>query len=270
MGPLEQAPDVGDVEVLYDLARRIADWRGYELRPKGHCDTNQVREQPSDFTEDEIATLEAVRPYTMTSPERVVSLVRAIDYLSEHSIFGDIVECGVWRGGSMMAVARTLLRSGDVSRTLHLFDTFEGMPPPNEHDRTVLDGVLAADLLAKEEKTNSLNWAVAGLDVVRANFGSVGYPSDRARFVVGRIEETIPVEAPEQIALLRLDTDWYESTMHELLHLYPRLVRGGVLIVDDYGHWGGARKAVDEYLEENGISLFLSRIDYTGRIAIKN
>jgi hypothetical protein len=74
---------------------------------------------------------------------------------------------------------------------------------------------------------------------------------------------------PEQIAVLRLDTDFYESTRHELRHLYPRLVHGGVLIIDDYGHWAGARKAVDEYIAEEGIRLLLNRIDYTGRIAIK-
>ena len=71
---------------------------------------------------------------------------------------------------------------------------------------------------------------------------------------------------PERIALLRIDTDWYESTRHELVHLYPRLSPGGVLIIDDYGHWQGARKAVDEYFQAG---LFLNHIDYTGRLAIK-
>ena len=256
-------------EVLYEIASRFAGWRGYELRPKRKSDEVQVREQPSDFTPDEIATLEVVRHCTMTSPERVVSLVRAVEHVVRQSIPGDVVECGVWRGGSMMAVARTLLRLGDVSRTLHLFDTFEGMPPPTELDQAAANGTFAAELLAAEDRETSVNWAVAGLDLVRANVGSVGYPSDRIQYVKGLVEEAIPRNAPERIALLRLDTDWYESTRHEMIHLYPRLAPGGVLIVDDYGHWGGARKAVDEYLEERDIALFLSRIDYTGRIAIK-
>jgi O-methyltransferase len=79
----------------------------------------------------------------------------------------------------------------------------------------------------------------------------------------------VPRSAPEVIALLRLDTDWYASTKHELLHLYPRLTQSGVLIIDDYGHWQGARKAVDEYVEENRLPLLLNRIDETGRIAVK-
>ncbi|HYM86681.1 MAG TPA: TylF/MycF/NovP-related O-methyltransferase, partial [Pseudoxanthomonas sp.] len=74
---------------------------------------------------------------------------------------------------------------------------------------------------------------------------------------------------PECIALLRLDTDWYESTRHEMIHLFPRLCVGGVLILDDYGHWLGARRAVDEYLGEHNVPLFLQRIDYTGRYAVK-
>ena len=83
------------------------------------------------------------------------------------------------------------------------------------------------------------------------------------------VEDTIPNQAPKEIALLRLDTDWYESTLHELEHLYPRLVSGGVLIIDDYGHWRGAREAVDEYIDKHKLKLFLTRIDYTGRLCVK-
>jgi hypothetical protein len=98
---------------------------------------------------------------------------------------------------------------------------------------------------------------------------STGYPQNRVRFIKGRVEETVPGEAPEQIALLRLDTDWYESTQHELEYLFPRLAPGGVLILDDYGHWAGARKAVDDYIALHKLPLLLCRIDMSGRIAIK-
>ena len=97
--------------------------------------------------------------------------------------------------------------------------------------------------------------------------GSTGYPPEWVAYVEGLVEETITRSAPTRIALLRLDTDWYESTHHELVHLYPQLERGGVLIVDDYGHFAGARKAVDEYFADDPI--LLSRIDYTGRMAVK-
>jgi hypothetical protein len=108
------------------------------------------------------------------------------------------------------------------------------------------------------------------LEEVRSNLVATGYPLDRVRFVKGIVQDTIPAAAPEVIALLRLDTDWYDSTAHELLHLYPRLVPGGVLIIDDYGEMPGQKEAVDEFCQRNGINLLLNRIDSSGRIAVKS
>jgi len=222
---------------------------------------------PPDLDDEARTVIETVRPFTMTSPERILALRDAVRHITKHRIAGDIVECGVWRGGSMMAAALTLLECGD-RRRLHLFDTFEGMPPPAEADRD-LHGTDAAELLAAEDRQTGGTWCYATLDDVRANVLATGYPEDLVHFVPGRVEETIPQHAPEQIAILRLDTDWYESTRHELEHLYPRLAVGGVLIIDDYGHWQGARRAVDEYIDTTKARLLLSRIDYTGRMAVK-
>jgi len=222
---------------------------------------------PPDFSPDEIGIIEQVEFATMTSPERIVALIRAVQYLVENGIAGDFVECGVWRGGSMMAVARTLQRAGEL-RPLHLFDTFDGMPPPQAVDRN-LRGQLAEKLLSQQDRSTSYVWALAQIDEVRKNMAATGYPTDQIHYVQGRIEATIPEAAPGQIALLRLDTDWYESTRHELEHLYPRLTAGGVLIVDDYGHWEGCRRAVDEYFGQMRPAPHLCRIDYTGRLAIK-
>jgi len=215
-----------------------------------------------------------VRPYTMTSPERIASLCNAVEYVVRCNIPGDIVECGVWKGGSMMAAALTLLRCGEKQRKLRLFDTFEGMSAPTDKDQTRYTGgqgmVSAADLLAHSDPSQSENvWARSPLDEVRHNLAGVSYPDHLIEFVKGRVEDTLPTPTVSQIAVLRLDTDWYESTRHELQHLYPHLMRRGVLIIDDYGHWEGARKAVDEYIAINGLPLLLNRIDYTGRIAIK-
>jgi O-methyltransferase len=209
----------------------------------------------------------AVRPYTMTSIERIESLLNAVRYIVEHDIPGDIVECGVWRGGSMMAVAH-MLRSLNAKRAIRLFDTFEGMPPPSPLDCD-LHGRQASDLLAHADKRTSDVWAYSSLEEVQANLCTTGYDPAHLEFLVGRVEDTIPAHAPDRIALLRLDTDWYESTLHELQHLYPRLSSGGVLIIDDYGHWQGAKRAVDEYLATSRSKLLLNRIDYTGRIAVK-
>jgi hypothetical protein len=224
---------------------------------------------PADFEQQDINIISAVAPYTMTSPERLFSLIQAVRYVARYDIPGAIVECGVWRGGSMMAVARTLMQMNLQDRHLYLFDTFEGMPPPDAQD-VDFRGMTAANILQNPDAPNFERVvAYATLDEVQANIQQTGYDRTRIHMIQGKVEDTVPVQAPKTIALLRLDTDWYESTMHELTHLFPRLARHGVLIIDDYGHWQGCRKAVDEYTQAIDVPILLNRIDYTGRIAIK-
>ena len=215
------------------------------------------------------AIINQVRPYTMTSPERIAALCDAVEYVARCGISGAFVECGVWRGGSCMAAALTLLRLGKADVDLYLFDTFAGMPAPTEADQVILTGEPAAAVLARSDRRTSNEWAYAPLDEVRRNLAATRYPPDKLHLVPGKVEDTLPGLAPERISLLRLDTDWYESTRHELVQLFPRLSVGGVLIIDDYGHWTGARRAVDEYIAEHNLRILLNRIDYTGRIAIK-
>lgn len=212
------------------------------------------------------ATLAAVAEFTMTSPERVLATCEATRHVVRHEIPGAIVECGVWRGGSSMAMARTLLDEGSDDRHLYLFDTYEGMSEPTAHDVSLFGDVAEVELAT--QPPDSLIWARAALEEVRANVTSTTYPADRLHFVQGRVEDTIPEHAPEQIALLRLDTDWYESTRHELAELGDRMSPGGILIIDDYGHWNGARRAVDEWVASRATPVFLARTDYTGRIAV--
>jgi len=220
---------------------------------------------PPDFGKEELSIIREVRPWTMTSAERIYALIHAVKYVSGSGIPGAIVECGVWKGGSMAAVAKTLLQSNDVSRDLYLFDTFEGMAPPTPKD-VDYSGKQASDLL---EEDPGYKCAGAPLDLVKDVLYRTSYPREKIHFVPGKVEETIPAAAPDTIALLRLDTDWYESTRHELVHLFPRLSRAGVIIIDDYGHWRGSREACDEYFAQNRIPILLNRIDYTGRIALK-
>jgi O-methyltransferase len=222
---------------------------------------------PIDFDETDAALFRRVAPYTMTTPPRIYALTRGVEYVVGRPVEGAFVECGVWRGGSIMAIALTLLRLGITDRDLYLFDTFSGMTPPSDED-VKHTGETASDLLARSSR-DSHDWAVASLDQVREAVLGVGYPENQIHFVQGAVEETLPDHAPETIALLRLDTDWYVSTKHTLVHLYPRLASSGVLIVDDYAYWQGARRAVDEYLSENDLALLLNRIDYTARIAVR-
>lgn len=228
----------------------------------------QVVHVPPDFSQTDVDILQLVSSYTLTSMERIYALCRAVEYVIAHDIPGDIVECGVWKGGSMMAVARTLMHLGAVPRRLHLFDTFDGMPPPTDMDRS-FTGESAESLLVAADRSSSDIWACCPLDAVKEAMRSVGYDDRHIVYVQGKVEDTLPTNAPEQISLLRLDTDWYESTRHELECLFPKLAVGGVLIIDDYGHWQGAQRAVDEYFERHHTRILLNRIDYTGRIAVK-
>jgi len=224
---------------------------------------------PPDFDPEAIEIIQAVQPYTLTSPERIFALIQAVRYIVQARIPGAMVECGVWRGGSMMAVAHTLKRLGQDQVNLYLFDTYAGMPKPAEVDVDCTGQPALLQFAATQQGEDSSAWCYAPLAEVRQNMASTGYDLNRVKFIKGKVEETIPDAAPAQISLLRLDTDWYASTKHELTHLFPRLSAGGVLIVDDYGYWRGSRKAVDEYLAAQGLHLLLHRIDATGRIAIK-
>ena len=246
--------------VLDKLARPF----GYSVvrsRPKIDPDISSDR----DFTRIH----EVCDPFTMTSIERMYGLYRAVKYVVEQNIPGDIVECGVWMGGSAMVAAMTLDLVGDRSRDLYLYDTFEGMTPPSDQDVNH-EGVHANDFLNPEDRVEGESnvWAYASLETVGRNLDKTGVPRDRFHLIRGKVEETIPEQSPEKISLLRLDTDWYASTAHELKYFYPVLSLGGVLIIDDYGHWRGSREATDEYFAAHQ-GVLLNRLDYSGRIAVK-
>lgn len=210
------------------------------------------------------------KPYTMTSIERMYALYNAVNYVLSNQIPGSFVECGVWRGGSSMLIAKMLQNRNIRDRKIYLYDTFEGMSEPTKDDLDLMGN--NADVLLTEtvdQKETSV-WCLADLDDVQRNMRLTGIPDNQIVYVKGKVEDTIPGTVPnDQIALLRLDTDWYESTKHELIHLYPKLITGGVIIIDDYGHWEGCRKAVDEYIANNKVNILLNRVDYTGRIGVK-
>ena len=204
------------------------------------------------------------REFTMTSPERMYAVYSAVRYAVEAGVPGDFVECGVWRGGCAMVAAMTLQLHGDRERSLHLYDTFRGMSKPGPRDG---DAAAVKWRLSRRRDHNA--WCYAGSDEVVANLASTGFRGDRVRLVEGRVEDTLPATRPDAISVLRLDTDWYESTYHELVHLYPLLAPHGVLLLDDYGHWAGHREAVDRYFEERGETILLNRIDAGGRVGVR-
>lgn len=216
-----------------------------------------------------------IKPYTLTSPERIVALVESVRYILLRGIPGAFAECGVWRGGSVLAMVLTLQRAGVSDRDIYLYDTFEGMTRPSDLDVSDYDSP-ALQQWQQSRRGDGQAWPqwfneeIFNLDLVKRLLQDTGYPAERLHFIQGPVEQTIPAQAPEQLALLRLDTDWYESTRHEMLHLYPQLQSGGVLLIDDYGHWKGCRQAVDEYFASGAAPLpLLQRVDYSCRMAVK-
>lgn len=246
---------------IVDLVRRI-------IQPLGIDVVRHPRATP-DFSPSDLALIKFVGPFTMTSPERIHALVNAVRWIAGEKLPGAFVECGVWRGGSMMVVARTLLDSDVSDRDLYLFDTYEGMTAPTAEDRDHQGRSAMAYFARKRTRDDSADWIRATKEEVRANLARTQYPAERLHLIKGKVEQTIPAYAPDSIALLRLDTDWYESTKHEMEHLWPRVIPGGICIIDDYGHWAGSRRAVDEYFSSRGMRVLMHRIDYSGRLIVK-
>lgn len=221
----------------------------------------------------DLRRLAEVRPFTMTSQERLWALRQAVKYVVSRKLSGAFVECGVWRGGSSMLAARTFVDAGDISREFWLYDTYEGMPAPTEADRRIATGEVAKDKFEQVRTgEDSSAWCDASLEDVTENLATTGYPAEKIRYVIGKTQDTLadPANRPAAIALLRLDTDWYESTSAELNALFDRVTPGGVVIFDDYGHWAGAKQAVDEFFAARGNPYLLNRIDYSGRMMVKN
>ena len=236
---------------------------GFELRHINSKHDDPIIDKDEKF----LAIYKMCEPFTMTSKVNCYALYKAIEYIVRANISGSIVECGVWKGGNGMLIALTLKSLSSENRDIYLYDTYAGMTEPTKYDVSNRTGESAHSTWKISNRESVNEWGYASIDEVKKNLYSTCYPNEKIKFIKGSVEDTIPKISPSEISLLRLDTDWYESTKHELEHLYPTLNNGGVLIIDDYGSWAGAKKATDEYLEDYPI--LLNRIDSTARCAIK-
>lgn len=244
------------------LLKRICKKLGYEV----HRSDNYKNEF---YKDNDLRIISFVKPYTLTTKERIFALIESVRYVIDNNIEGDFVECGVWKGGSVMTMAKVLLQEGQ-KRDIYLFDTFAGMTKPTDKDIGYTGCKADQDFEKYKIDENNSELCNISLNDVKKNVFSTNYNKEKFHFIVGKVEETIPENAPEKISLLRLDTDWYESTRHELVHLFPRLSRGGIIIIDDYWSWDGSRMAVNEYISQNNIKIFLKTIDpFGGVIGVK-
>ena len=196
-----------------------------------------------------------VLPYTLVGPERIRNLHRLACYIERERIPGDVVECGVCNGGTAAVLARSATRS-PLSRTIWLFDSFQGMPNVTEHDETGGGRETAQSHIGKE---------VGDIERVKEVLMLARADMRRVRIVPGWFLDTFPGARIERIAILNIDADWYESVRLCLDTFYDRVVPGGFVSFDDYGHWPGCRKAVDEFFEARQLTYKLHQVDYTAR-----
>ena len=218
-----------------------------------------------EMTPEENLMIEKSLGYSMTTKVRMWSLLNSINYVSNNNIKGDFVECGVWKGGNLI-LYQLLNQKKNLNKKIYGYDTFEGMPLPSKYDLKY-DGRSALHEYKKREKSDD-GWCKSTLESVKVNISKASSLKD-VYLIKGKVEKTLLLNEniPQKISILRLDTDFYESTKVELEVLYPRLEKNGILIIDDYGYFKGARKAVDEYFKKKP---FLIYVDHTCRLLIKD
>jgi len=218
-----------------------------------------------EIDEENKNLIEFIGEYSLTPLIRRWTLIKSLHYINKKKIIGDIVECGIWRGGNLFLAKKIQDKYyKEIKRKFYGFDTFEGMPEPSTHD-----GVKVNEIYQNFKNKNE-PWTKASLDDVKNFSKKLFLDIDEFNFIKGKVEDTLKDKKnlPNKISLLRLDTDLYESTKIELNILYPLLVEKGILIIDDYGDFQGCRKAVDEYFSDKNV-LMIS-VDKSCRVIVKN
>ena len=209
--------------------------------------------------------------YSMTPQIRIFNLLQSLRYLKNKKIDGDYVECGVWKGGNIILFKKFIEDEDENSKKkIYAFDTYEGMTEPDKNDYDISSNI-PADILLKGDKAKRTNiWGICNLENVKKNIQSCVNSTENIKFIKGPVETTLndTSNLPDKISLLRLDTDWYNSTKKELDVLYDKVMPGGIIIIDDYGHWGGSKKAVDDFFLNKYV--WMHYVDYACRLIIKD
>jgi len=259
---------------MKQILRSLFSSLGYQVT---RLEPTQMGPQGYDLEEEARQSINVVREHTMVPYQRLVTLYQQAVFCERNDIEGSFVECGTWRGGAVGLMALANLRYGAARRHIHLFDSFEGIPEPDE----LVDGEEALKF------AHAVGGGVNGkLIPLRNQYASVGTLEANRQFLErqlkydprylhyhkGWFQDTVPKDAPEcgEIAILRLDGDWYASTHICLETLYDQVVSGGFIIHDDYGYYDGCRKAVDEFVERRNLNIYFHHIDPAGRYWIKS
>ena len=224
-----------------------------------------------ELKNDDAKLISVVSKYSMTPKIRIYNLLQALRHIKQKNIDGDFVECGVWKGGNIILFKKFLENElKNSNKKIFAYDTYEGMNQPSEEDYNLTSKVSAKILLKKEKNKDSNIWGISKIEDVKKNISENVKNLDNINFIKGEVEQTLNSEKnlPLKISILRLDTDWYLSTKKELEVLYDRVSSGGIIIIDDYGHWNGSKKAVDEFFSNKYV--WMHYVDYACRLIIKD
>ena len=268
--------------MIKKIIKSFFNFFGYSIKLKNPRFEYPQKFFPIEVNEFQREIIKSCEQYSITGRIRMSNLLQLIYFVIKNEIDGDIVECGVWKGGNLI-LAQKCLDILKAEKKIYGFDTFEGMNKPLDIDVQIVQlksknamksqfeyrrASVWMENVTKTKNDGRNIWAYCDLDTVKKNISSK-VPNNNIKLIKGKVEETLLVNQnlPQKISILRLDTDFYESTKIELEILYPRLVNEGFLIIDDYGHWQGAKKAVDEYFKDN--PPFLHVVDETCRLIVK-
>ena len=254
--------------MIKKIIKKLFNYTNFRIVHKDNWYERQVNLIPEISNEDS-NFIRSLENYSMCPPAAHWSIIQSVKYISKKKITGDFVECGVFKGGNLILMNH-LIKKLNLNKKIFAFDTFDGMSEPTVYDKDLKDK--PADKTFENYKDRDEKWCFGSLEEVKKNLEQYDKNyQNNFTFIKGKVEDTLKKinNLPEKISLLRLDTDFYESTKIELEVLYPKLSKGGILIIDDYGHWKGSQKAVDEYLDLKKNFYFLHRIDYGTRLLIK-
>ena len=194
------------------------------------------------------------KAHTMIGMKRLDNIQMCAENIIKENIPGDFFETGTWRGGSVIFMRAILKAYGITNRNVYVADSFEGLPQPSPELYPQDSG----------DEHHKIDFLSVSLETVKSNFERYGLLDEQVKFLKGWFSDTLPSAPVEQIALLRLDGDMYESTMDGLTNLYPKLSIGGYIIIDDYKAVPACKPAVDDYRQSHGITESIMDIDWAG------
>ncbi len=248
---------------LKKTLKKVFNFLGLEIRRKNSW-YEKYRDSVVEIDKNLEKILKKSENYINASLPNRWGIIQSLQHVKRNKIKGDIVETGVFHGGGIIFL-NDILKYLKLKKTIWGYDTFEGIPNINLKK----DRILGSKKIKHVKKSDNMDKNMyPTLDTVKNNLKKNNV-KNQINLIKGDTKKTLKINKhlPKKISFLRLDTDFYESTLNELKTFYPKISKNGILMIDDYGHHVGCRKAVDEYFKNKKI--WLHRIDYTARLIIK-